>query len=142
MNFRREQLPPAETFYRSEFDRLSRPSRGWARTRCPLHGGDNPTSFSVNLETGGFYCHSCGAKGGDLVDYVQARDHCDFPTACKTLGCWDETGTPTKLVRTVVGKDLIMSFVVDGVVYRAKVNDDNGPDYLDTWFRKQDTNNG
>src|SRR6185437_11883538 len=127
-SFRRELLPPARSFYEREFERLSRPSRGWARTRCPLHQGKNPTSFSVNLETGGFYCHSCGAKGGDLIDYVMARDPCDFPTACKILGCWDENSKPARLVSMVVGKDLVMDFMVDGVAYRAKVNDDDGPD--------------
>lgn len=138
----RELLPPSRVFYRNEFPRLSRPSRGWARTNCPLHEGKNPTSFSVNLETGSFWCHSCGARGGDLIDYFMQRDHCDFLTACKTLGCWDENGKPPKLVRTVVGKDLVMDFMVDGVACRAKVNDDDGPDYMDSWFRKRDKNSG
>ena len=87
-SFDRSALPPARTFYEDECGKLSRPSRGWARARCPIHGGDNPTAFSVNLENGGFFCHACGAKGGDLVAYVMQRDKLDFPSACKQLGAW------------------------------------------------------
>jgi len=43
----------------------------------------------VNLESGGFYCFGCDAKGGDVVAFLRLRECCDFPTACKLLGCWD-----------------------------------------------------
>ncbi|MEW5794852.1 MAG: hypothetical protein AB1772_00695 [Candidatus Zixiibacteriota bacterium] len=32
------------------------------RIACPIHGGDNPTSFSFTDKV--FCCHCCGAKGG------------------------------------------------------------------------------
>ena len=41
------------------------------RGRCPLHGGDNPTSFSVNSGSGLFRCFVCGA-GGDVVELQRA----------------------------------------------------------------------
>lgn len=84
--FDRAALPPAASFYRHEFDKLSRPSRGWARTRCIFHGGDNPTALSVNLEHGGFFCFNCGAKGGDVLDFVKLRDGVSFVEAARRLG--------------------------------------------------------
>ena len=89
--FRPERLPLPAQFWKSELapHRVSRPSRGWARTTCPLHHGDNPTAFSVNLNTGAFYCHACGAKG-DMLSYVMQRDHVDFKTAAMSLGAWDD----------------------------------------------------
>lgn len=82
-NFDRAALPSPRIFYEHEGLKLSRPSRGWARSKCPLHGGDNPTSFAVNLDTGGFFCHSCGAKGGDVLEFVRRRYQLSFPDALK-----------------------------------------------------------
>jgi hypothetical protein len=56
--------------------------------RCPFHQSKSGKSFSVNLDTGGFCCFGCPAKGGDIVAFVMFRDHCDFRTACKALGAW------------------------------------------------------
>lgn len=39
------------------------------RTACPLHRGNNKTAFSFTEY--GFFCHSCGAKGG-ILDLIQA----------------------------------------------------------------------
>lgn len=96
--FRKQLLPPASTFYKSEL-KLSRPSRGWARSACPFHSGTNPSAFAVNLVTGGYCCHNCGIRGGDLVDFVRQRDRCDFVTAAKSLGAWDADGVESDLVR-------------------------------------------
>lgn len=93
-SFQREKLPPASNFYKQELE-LGKPSRGWARTACPFHRGTNTTAFAVNLTTGGFFCHNCGVKGGDLVDYVRLRDGVDFITAAKSLGAWFETDSTT-----------------------------------------------
>lgn len=44
---------------------------------CPLHGGDNPTAFRVNLKSGMWHCFtSCG--GGDIVDLIRRIEHCTF----------------------------------------------------------------
>jgi hypothetical protein len=80
-------LPPARVFYEGELGRLTRPSRGWARTNCPFHQSKSRTSFSVQLDSGGFYCHGCQVKGGDVVDFVQLRYNLSFLDACKHLGC-------------------------------------------------------
>ena len=41
------------------------PTSDPARLRlcCPIHGGDNPTSFSVNRVTGYYHCFACGTSG-------------------------------------------------------------------------------
>ena len=96
----RSAQPPASGFYRQEFQNLSRPSRGWARTSCCFHHGDNPTSLALNIETGGFYCHACGAKGGDLIDFIMLRDGLSFKGAAKRLGAWDESGRVVKPTAT------------------------------------------
>jgi len=87
-SFDRSALPPARSFYEKELGRLSRASNGWARTACPFHQGSNKTAFSVNVDSGGFYCFNCGVKGGDLVDYIQLRQKVDFKRAAQLLGAW------------------------------------------------------
>lgn len=84
-SFDRSQLPPARTFYERELGELRRPSRGWARPKagCPFHESKSKASFAVNLDTGGFYCFSCGEKGGDVLAFVQLRYRLSFPEALK-----------------------------------------------------------
>jgi DNA primase len=84
-------LPLPRHFYEQECGRLSRPSRGWARSCCPIHGGNNPTAFSVNLDSGGFYCHNCGAKGGDVLQFVRLRYDLSFADALKHFRLDDMT---------------------------------------------------
>jgi hypothetical protein len=36
------------------------------RTKCILHKGDSPTTFSVNPDKGTWYCHKCNEGGGKL----------------------------------------------------------------------------
>src|SRR6266849_3801055 len=91
-NFHRELLPPASSFYMRELKKLSRPLRGWAQALCPFHNDHNP-SFSVKLDTGGFFCFACQAKGGDLVDFLMLRDGLNFKAAAQQLGAW-QPGRP------------------------------------------------
>ena len=58
-------------------------SRG--RGRCPFHGGDNPTAFSVQSYQNGKYrfkCFNCGASG-DAITFYMGATGCDFLTAKK-----------------------------------------------------------
>ena len=87
--FDRSALPPAETFYRQEFDRLPRPSRGWVQVRCCFHDDRRP-SLSLNLHQGHFFCHSCGVKGGDVISFVMQRDGVSFRRACERLRAWTD----------------------------------------------------
>ncbi len=66
------------------------------RARCVVHGGDNPTSFSINPEKQLWYCFSCG-EGGDLIDLVEAVEkHADTWTAVVSLAMRYSVALPEK----------------------------------------------
>jgi hypothetical protein len=92
--FRKDLLPPPKNFYEQELGRLTRPSRGWSRGNCPFHKSKSGTSFSVNLDDGHFFCHGCGAKGGDVLAFLRQRDKLSFKEAAQRLGAWDEAPSP------------------------------------------------
>lgn len=50
-----------EAYHRAKPPRPNR--KGEVRYQCPIHGGDNPTSFRLNLRTGRFHCFVCGSWG-------------------------------------------------------------------------------
>lgn len=50
---------------------------------CPFHSEKTP-SFSVNADREFFYCFGCGASG-DVIDFIQLYQKCDFQTAVKKL---------------------------------------------------------
>lgn len=54
------------------------------RMRCPIHGGDNPTSFYIDHKKNYWFCHSCG-RGGNAITYLMEKEHMDFKTAVITL---------------------------------------------------------
>lgn len=71
-------------FYRRELERLSGPAEnGEAKALCPFHDDKNP-SLSVNLKSGAYHCHACGAKG-DVFNFLQARYALTFPQAVQKL---------------------------------------------------------
>jgi len=43
------------------------------RLRCPFHEDKTP-SLSINAETGKYHCFGCHAKGGDIFDFVVAKE--------------------------------------------------------------------
>jgi len=54
------------------------------RACCKLHGGNNPTAFVINRESGLWYCHTnCG--GGDVYTLVQKMEKVDFSSAVRWL---------------------------------------------------------
>ncbi|MEP6605586.1 MAG: CHC2 zinc finger domain-containing protein [Nitrosospira sp.] len=82
----KQYIPPAE-FYRTELSAMP-PLRkhGWHDGGlCPFHDDKRTGSFHVNLETGAFKCFSCGAKGGDIVTFIQQRDALTFNEALQKL---------------------------------------------------------
>jgi CHC2 zinc finger len=124
--FCRELLPPVRQFYEQELGELRRPSRGWAtpKSGCPFHESRSKKSFSVNLESGGYYCFSCGAKG-DMVSFVMKRYDLGFVVAAKQLGAYEETGKKSSNRRKgALKRYLVMDFVVDGVQHSAEVLDE------------------
>lgn len=57
---------------------------GTYRCSCPIHHGDNATSFAV-FPSGSFYCFACNAHGNNVIDYVMQRDNCSIDMAVATL---------------------------------------------------------
>jgi len=57
----------------------------WRGARCPFHEDTHP-SFSVNTQSGGYICHACGARGGDVLDFHRARYGLSFLQAARDLG--------------------------------------------------------
>ena len=81
----RGSLPPALGYYMRELGAL-RGSGPWRKALCCFHDDHHP-SLSVNVETGGFHCFACDARG-DLVAFQMRRYDMDFRSACKALGTW------------------------------------------------------
>ncbi len=52
---------------------------------CPFHQDNKKGSFYVNLQNGAYRCFSCGAKGGDIIRFVQERYQVDFKDAMQKL---------------------------------------------------------
>ncbi|MGB8658571.1 MAG: CHC2 zinc finger domain-containing protein [Candidatus Zixiibacteriota bacterium] len=67
------------------------------RCRCPLHNGDNPTSFSVSRDGRYFQCFACGAKGS-AVDLVMSLYSLDLKEAIR----WLSEKTGLKVERSVL----------------------------------------
>ncbi len=55
------------------------------RAQCIVHGGDNPTSFSIDPERQLWHCHACN-DGGDLIGLAEVVEkHADTWTAVVSL---------------------------------------------------------
>jgi hypothetical protein len=122
--FRRELLPIPRIFYENALGKLTKPSRGWARGRCPFHESKSGLSFSVNLDSGGFYCFGCQASGGDVVSFVQRRDGLTFKAAAQSLGAWDDAAL--KINAVVIHRPgppvsyLVLDLSIDGNEYHSE----------------------
>lgn len=91
MSFERNHLPDALSYFETQGLKLS--SRGkWRTTACVFHGGSD--SMRVNLQSGGWCCMACDAKGGDILAYHMATTGLEFVDAAKALGAWVEDGKP------------------------------------------------
>lgn len=59
------------------------------RSKCMIHGGDNPSAFVMNLDNGLWYCHTNSCGGGDIVTLVEKMEGYEgpssFPKAIKFL---------------------------------------------------------
>ena len=81
----KRQISPKES-YQSEIDLKSNREHGWMDGGlCPFHNDNRPGSFYINLDTGGFNCFSCGARGGDVIAFLQLRDEVTFPESLRYL---------------------------------------------------------
>jgi len=101
-HFQRELLQTARAFYEGEGFRLARSnSKDWAMAQGqpPCHKSKSGKSFSINLNSGGFFCHGCKASGGDIIAYVALRDHLSQKQAAIKLGCYNESPSPDDIRR-------------------------------------------
>ena len=79
-------IQPAD-FFRTELPAMPPPrGHGWRDGGlCCFHDDKSAGSFHVNLDTGAFTCFSCGAKGADIIAFIQLRDGLSFPDALHKL---------------------------------------------------------
>ncbi len=84
-------IPPTD-FFRAELPSMPPPRGGGWRDGglCPFHADNHAGSFRVNVDTGSFRCFSCGAKGADIIAFLQLRNGLSFADALRQLS--DEWG--------------------------------------------------
>lgn len=93
MPFDRNLLPDPVAYFEAQGLTLTGPrSAKWKTTRCDFHGGSD--SLRVNVQTGGWVCMSCAAKGGDTLAFHQALHGMGFVEAARDLGAWIDDGQP------------------------------------------------
>ena len=84
-------VPPLD-FYKTELPGMPPPKREWGWVPgglCPFHQDNHAGNFRIHLDTGAFCCFSCGARGADIISFVQLRHALSFPDACKAIaGAW------------------------------------------------------
>jgi len=80
----RQELPEAADYYARRLGRL-RGSGPWRSARCPFHDDGEP-SLSVNMDHGGFTCHACGVRGGDVLDFERRLRGCGYREALDAVG--------------------------------------------------------
>jgi hypothetical protein len=95
------------------FQRIGKRKPHRNRARCPIHGGDSPTSLSLSEDKGVFHCFVCGAKGGKL-DFVQQVQGCDFKGALAVLGI-QAGGRPPKPNPAVIRQRAALETIRDWV---------------------------
>jgi len=82
--FQKNLLPDPAHYFEAGGLRLI--GRGvWRSALCPFHDDTRP-SLRINVQTGGFRCMSCGAKGGDVIDFHRAMHGLSFMQAVRDLG--------------------------------------------------------
>lgn len=84
--FRRDLLPTPAKYYREQGLILTGGGE-WKKAVCPFHEDTRP-SLGVRLDSGGFYCMTCGAHGGDVLAFHRQRHHLSFKKAAQQLGAW------------------------------------------------------
>jgi hypothetical protein len=66
-------------------------ARGYWRLRCPFHknGEELNPSFNLHHIQGHYRCHSCGAKGRDILQFYRQITGAPFIEAAVALGAWE-----------------------------------------------------
>ena len=84
--FDRSLLPTPAEYYSQEFPNMRIKSE-WVKVCCPFHDDHNP-SLGINMVSGHFRCHACGAKGHDVLAFQMQRYQQTFKQAAIALGAW------------------------------------------------------
>jgi hypothetical protein len=106
-----------EQYYRIRLDRAGFhhvKGNEW-RSKCILHGGDNPNSLWVDLEKGGFCCFSCNEKGGGIYTFEQILLRHE-----STSGQAPETGKVTESIHGVLGTPFVHRVYQEDVITKPK----------------------
>ena len=74
------------------------------RSACKIHGGNNPTAFVINLETGLWYCHTGSCGGGDVFTLVEHMEGCDFYGAITFLSKFFQVDIQGLDIKKNIGK--------------------------------------
>jgi len=82
----KEQIHPVD-FYNVELGVIPKSSdiAWYVGGLCPFHSDRKEGSFRANQESGAFTCFSCGAKGGDIVEFTKQRYGLSFAEALRKL---------------------------------------------------------
>lgn len=81
--FKKKIFIDPQTFYQNEFSGI-KTGREWTNVICCFHDERNP-SLSLNLVSGGYFCHACGEKGGSVVSFFMQRYSLGFKDAIREL---------------------------------------------------------
>jgi len=89
-NVLRSEIKMEQVLEQLHFERVGQ-SGDQLRGPCPVHGSSNPSSrtFSVNLETGRYFCHKCKSKGSQLELWAAVHGLSIYEAAtllCRALG--------------------------------------------------------
>lgn len=52
---------------------------------CPVHGGDNPTAFTVHRQRQVWYCFTQCGRGGDVIELIRLLDGLSYRQAAQEL---------------------------------------------------------
>lgn len=76
------------SFYTRELPGMPTPrvSSGWTSGGlCPFHNDSHSGNFRIHLDSGAYHCFACGAKGADVIAFVQHRLGLSFPSAVREI---------------------------------------------------------
>ena len=84
--FDRALLPNPIFYYQAVFPGL-KATFDWTNVCCCFHDDKRPSLY-LHLPSGGFYCFSCGKKGGDVIAFHRQRYGVSFVETVNFFGAW------------------------------------------------------
>jgi DNA primase len=82
-----------------------RRSRDGYRGVCPIHGGHNPTQFSVSTSRNAWVCFGDCGNGGSVLDFVSCMEKVSLHEAAQLIQQWFSVQPPIAAIRHM-GKDV------------------------------------